>query len=441
MDTVEDFWNGLKWDGIRDIVPGYVGGAVVLLIVGWLIALIVSKVVSGALRRSGLDRRLGPYVSGREGGQADAAGQGGRLVFYLIMLFVLVAVFDALGLQLVTAPLTALLGRLFAFLPQLFAAVLILVVGWLLARIVGQLVTGFLAAVGVDRQAARLGVGEALGSQRLSGILGTIVYILILLPVIAAALDALGLEALTRPVSNMINQILAAIPNIVAAAIIIVVAYYVGRLLGSLVGNVLTGLGFNAVPARLGLAAPGPRPATGVGSAAAPAGRTPAHLVGTLVHIALVWFAVIQALEILGFDQLTVIMTGLIALAGRILLGLVIFAVGLYLARLAARSIHGSGVAQSNLLAFVGQAAILVLFGAMALQQMGVANEIINLAFGFLIGAIAVAAALAFGIGGRETAGRLLERWVTAARTGELDRAAREATESGPSAEIGTTGP
>ncbi len=318
---------------------------------------------------------------------------------------------------------------------------LILVLGWLLARIVGRLVTGLLAAVGVDRLAARWGIAGALGSQRLSEILGTIVYILILLPVITAALDALQLEALTRPISNMINQVLAAIPNMVAAAIIIVVAYYVGRLLSSLVASVLTGLGFNALPTRLGLAAPGPSPATRVGSSDAPAGRTPAHLVGTLVHVGLVWFAIIQALEILGFDQLTVIMTGLIALAGRILLALIIFAVGLYLAQLAARSIRGSEVAQPNLLAVVAQAAILVLFGAMALRQMGVANEIINLAFGFLIGAIAVAAALAFGIGGRETAGRLLERWVTTARAGELDRAARETSESGPAAEIGTTAP
>ena len=62
MDVLGDIW-----DGIRDLVPGYIGGAVVLLIVGWLVAFIVSKVVTGVLRRSGLDRRLGSYASGREG--------------------------------------------------------------------------------------------------------------------------------------------------------------------------------------------------------------------------------------------------------------------------------------------------------------------------------------------------------------------------------------
>jgi hypothetical protein len=55
--------------------------------------------------------------------------------------------------------------------------------------------------------------------------------------------------------------------------------------------------------------------------------------------------------------------------------------------------------------------AILVLAGAMALRQMEIANEIVNLAFGLLLGAVAVAVALAFGLGGRESASRLIEEW------------------------------
>jgi hypothetical protein len=152
-------------------------------------------------------------------------------------------------------------------------------------------------------------------------------------------------------------------------------------------------------------------------------------MVGTLVQVAVVWFALIQALALLGFDQVAVLMTDLLALAGRILLGLVIFLVGLYLARLAAEAIRSSGVDQPNLLATAAQAAILVLTGAMALRQMGVANEIINLAFGLLLGAIAVAVALAFGLGGREVAGRELQSWVQAAHSGEAEQRAAQLQE------------
>ena len=63
-------------------------------------------------------------------------------------------------------------------------------------------------------------------------------------------------------------------------------------------------------------------------------------------------------------------------------------------------------------LAFASRLAILVLAGAMALRQMGLANEIINIAFGMLLGAIAIAVAIAFGVGGRDVAAGELEQWV-----------------------------
>jgi hypothetical protein len=432
------------WIWVQNQIPGGVVGALILLIVGWVIARVLQAVVTGALRRTGLDRRLAPAISNDPAATrapGDTAQVIGRIVFWLVMLFVLIAVFDALGLELVTAPLTGLLAGIFDFLPRLFAAILILVLGWLLARIASQIVTSVLAAMGVDRLATRLGFATALGTQRLSGILGTIVYILILLPVITAALDALQLAALTLPLTNMINQILAAIPNIVAAVLLITLAYVVGRVLADLVTSLLTGLGVNAWPARLGLATPAAGAATSVRTAAAsgsaspsasagtvsPTERgTPAGMVGTLVQVAIVWFALIQALQLLGFDQVAVLMTDLLALAGRILLGLIIVLVGLYLARLAAGAIRSSGVDQPNLLATAAQAAILVLTGAMALRQMGVANEIINLAFGLLLGAIAVAVALAFGLGGREVAGRQLQQWVAATESGEAEQRAAQ---------------
>jgi hypothetical protein len=442
------------WLSVQNQIPGGVVGALIILIVGWVIARLLQAGVTAALRRTGLDRRLAPAISNDPAATTapgDTAKVIGRIVFWLVMVFVLIAVLDALGLELVTAPLTGLLAGIFEFLPRLFAAILILVLGWLLARIASQIVTGVLAAMGVDRLATRLGFANALGTQRLSGILGTIVYILILLPVITAALDALQLAALTLPLTNMINQVLAAIPNIVAAVILVTLAYFVGRVLADLVTSVLTGLGVNAWPARLGLATPAASAGTSVRTASAsastgsaspgeasgtisPAERgTPAGMVGTLVQVVVVWFAFIQALELLGFDQVAALMTDLLALAGRILLGLIIFLVGLYLARLAAGAIRSSGVEQPNLLATAAQAAILVLTGAMALRQIGVANEIINLAFGLLLGAIAVAAALAFGLGGREVAGRELQGWVQAAHSGEAEQRAAQLQADTPS--------
>jgi cytochrome bd-type quinol oxidase subunit 2 len=115
----------------------------------------------------------------------------------------------------------------------------------------------------------------------------------------------------------------------------------------------------------------------------------------------------------LGFDALADLLAAFTVLAGQILLGLVVFGLGVYLADLAAGAVRASGVRQADVLALATRAAVLVLAGAMALRQMGLANEIVNLAFGLLLGAIAVAAALAFGLGGRNVAGRYLEEWTT----------------------------
>ena len=75
------------------------------------------------------------------------------------------------------------------------------------------------------------------------------------------------------------------------------------------------------------------------------------------------------------------------------------------------RRTTSTGSSQARLVATVARVAIVLLTGAMALRQMGLANDIINLAFGLIVGAAAVAVAIAFGIGGRDLAARQLENW------------------------------
>ena len=178
------------------------------------------------------------------------------------------------------------------------------------------------------------------------------------------------------------------------------VAYFVGCLVSRLISNVLAGAGFDNILAQLGLGQP------------AEGGRAPSALVGTLILVAILFFASVEAASLLGFVNLAEALSGFITLGGQVILGLVVFAIGLYLANLAATTVRASGSAQAPLLAAAARVAIIVLASAMALRQMGLANEIINLAFGILLGAIAVAVALAFGLGARDAAGRVVERWV-----------------------------
>ena len=110
---------------------------------------------------------------------------------------------------------------------------------------------------------------------------------------------------------------------------------------------------------------------------------------------------------------------GFVGFAGQVILALIIFGIGLYLANLAHSFIKSAGGAQSQMTATIARMAILVLAGAMGLRQMGIADDIVNLAFGILLGALGVAAALAFGLGSREIAGQEVARLIDNIRSGE----------------------
>ena len=83
--------------------------------------------------------------------------------------------------------------------------------------------------------------------------------------------------------------------------------------------------------------------------------RPPADVVGTLVLVTIIVFAVTAVLNLLGFEALGALVSEFLVFAGHVLLGVVIFALGLYLANLAARTIQTGGVTQDSLLALASQ--------------------------------------------------------------------------------------
>ena len=324
----------------------------------------------------------------------------GDVVYWLIFLLFLPAVLGALSLKGLLDPVQSMLDKLLGFLPNLLAAGVIGVVGWFVARVVRQIVTSLLAAAGADRLSERVGIAHP------SNVIGLIVYTLILIPVLIAALNALALEAVTQPASNMLNLILGAIPSIFAASVLVIIAYVLGKMVAGLITDLLKGVGFNTILIRLGI---GKEP---------PAGKsTPSEIAGYLVLVAIMLFAILEASSLLGFESLSQLLREITVLGGHIVLGVIILGIGLYLANLASRTIQSSGTAQAGLLSGVARVAILLLTGSMAIRYMGLANEIVNLAFGLILGATAVAVAIAFGIGGRDIAARKLEEWTSSRKT------------------------
>jgi hypothetical protein len=234
------------------------------------------------------------------------------------------------------------------------------------------------------------------------------------------------MPAISVPASNMLNSLLNALPALFGAFLLIAIAYFVARIVGQIVATLLSGIGFDRLFRRFGLyrepAPVVPTPSAEMGSAspaASPSRLTPSTIVGYLVTVAVILFAVMEAADLLGFRFLAGILSSFIVAAGQVLIGLIIFGIGLYLADLADRVVRSSGASQAGILAPAARIAIIVFSAALALRQMGIAQDIVNLAFGLLLGAVAVAAALAFGLGGREVAARQLERWQQSLRVAQ----------------------
>jgi hypothetical protein len=384
---------------IIDYAPRLIA-PVVLLLLAWVAATGLRFLVRKLLSATKVDEKLGSQVGLDEDRTIPLSRALGDAVYWLIFLLFLPAVLGALNLSGLLLPVQGMLDKVLGFLPNLAAAGLILGVGWLLARIVRRIASNLLVAIGADRLSEQVGLEKALGEQKLSGLLGLVLYILILMPVLVASLNALSLDAVTRPASQMLSTFLTALPLVFAAALVILVAYLVGRVVAGLVANLLAGVGFNRVLVRLGV---GAEPEEGR--------QTPSEIAGGLVMVAIMLFATIEAVDVLGFAVLSGLLAQLLVFAGHVLVGLVIFAVGLYLANLAARTVEASTASQAPVLAVAARVSILILAGAMALRQMGLANEIITLAFGLMLGSVAVAVAIAFGIGGRDIAAQVMGSW------------------------------
>jgi Conserved TM helix len=448
--TLVAFLNALQLESVSAPLNGFLqqilsylprlGSAAVLLGVAWVIATLAKTLVTSGLSRFNLDDKLRAQT-------ADAGGESpivvtetlGNALYWFVFLFFLPLVLDVLELQGPLAPVQNLLDQILSALPKILTAVIIGAIGWLVARIVKGITTNLLAAVGTNQLGARMGFTQASGGMSLSSLLGTVVYVLVLIPTAIAALNALEIAAISTPAVAMLNQVMTKLPQILTAGLIVALFYFIGKFVADLVTNILTSIGFNNITSVLGipdLTSPVPpvvvQPRNefdDLGGIPQPTviqtNQTPSQIAGIVTLVGIVLFGVVTATEVLGLPALTAMMNSVLAVSLRVLVGIAIFAVGLYLANLAFKLITLSGGRQSNLLGQTARICILAFVAAMSLQQMGIASSIVNLAFGLLLGAVAVAIALAFGLGGRDVAGEKIRGFLNSFEDGKSPDEAR----------------
>jgi len=331
----------------------------------------------------------------------------GSLAYWLVWLVGLLVALQPLQLTQALTPVHTLTNEVFGYLPRLVGAGLIFFVGLLLARIARNVVEAALSVVNLDGLIARVGhldetpTGDAppavqrpAAALSPSRLIGAVVYALVVIPVAIAALQTLSIDSIVVPTVAVLQTVLEAIPRIVAAGLLLAIAYFIARWVKDLVEKILSTLGFDQALGSLGDVSPR---------------TTPSRVAGMIALTAIMLFSAIEAARLVHFDAVAGMLAQVTDLGGRVVFGSVIVVVGVVMGRIVARLV-GDSVGESGLPSIL-KYAIIALAVAIGLRFMGLANEIVNLAFGLILGSAAVACALAFGLGGRETAHQLLQKW------------------------------
>ncbi|EGD44959.1 putative membrane protein [Nocardioidaceae bacterium Broad-1] len=394
-------------DAVKDIDWVALGSKVLAAIVIILVTWIIAKIVAWAFAK--LTSKI-PVLQ-KAGNDGDTIGKSlGSVAGLLVWLFGLIALLDLFELSNVLTPIQGLLDGVLGFLPNLIGAVFVFIVGALVAKVVRQLVETALGAVPFDKW---IGSGSKLSGRvdstvgvddtadpydapavpagtaaQIVKVIGLVLYAIIMIVVAIAALQILGISSISEPAEGMLNMILAAIPKLIAAAILLGIGVLIARFAADILGQIIDGLGFDNALRSMDVL---------------PAGQSATPAITKVIQIGIVLFFAVMAAQMLEFPQITAFISEVLELGGKVIFGGAIIAAGVVIAGVIAKLVPGSA---SQILKY----ATIVLFVAIGLKFMGLADSIINLGFGAVVVGGAAAAALAFGLGGRDAAARQLER-------------------------------
>ena len=367
-----------------------VGIALIILIITWLVARIVRWAAAKLVNRVKFLQR--------QGNDGEQIGQSlGKVAGLIVWLFGLVAILQVFALSEVLSPVQGMLGGVMAFIPNLIGAGFIFFIGYVIANIVRQLLRTGLGTVDFSGLVRKVTPGnepvdevQSRESQaKIVDIIANIVFALILLVVAISALQVLGIAAISVPAQQMLQLVFTAIPQVIMALVLLAVGILIAKFVGQLLESSLHGVGTDTVVAQWGVV---------------PEGKSASGIIAGIVKIAIVLFFGVMAAQMLNFPAITNILNEILALGGKILFGAAIIAAGFVIANVIGRFLGDTTA--SKIIRYTA----IALFVAMGLKYMGIADSIINMAFGAIVIGAALAAALAFGLGGRDAAARTLKK-------------------------------
>lgn len=201
--------------------------AVLILLLAFITAAVVKSLVMKLFTETKLNALLGRSGTGADEKEKTAVFLG-KLVHLLVFLLFVPGIFESLSMKEVSSPILNLLNTLWGYLPNILAAVLVLWVGFFIAGLVRDLLVPVFDRLKINALQEKAGI-EVNDTGKLADTLAYIVYVLILIPVIIASLQALEIQAVSGPAIRMLDTIFEFIPNILVALVIIIIGCMVAR--------------------------------------------------------------------------------------------------------------------------------------------------------------------------------------------------------------------
>lgn len=415
---------------MQEVMPALQGGleqvvgaipailnALLLLILAWVVAIVVKVIFQKGLTKAGVPALLvkSKIAKTKESG-GNILKSLGKALYYLVFLLFLPSILDALNMTSVAEPISNMISTFLNFLPNLIGAAFIFVIGFFVARLVRDLARNFLESLQVDKLFAssdtkqpgtEKGVRETRFGSTTSGtsttdisissILANVVFALILIPIAIVALETLNIQSITVPATDVLNTVLNMIPNIFVAIALVAIGYFLAKFVSNLLTDLLKRAGISSLFRQMGISE-SQQPSFDL-----------AEAIGKIVHVLIILFFTVEALNVLQLEVLNQFGTAIIAYLPLALSSIIIIGIGL----LAATWISNLIVRYSGqqLTATIAKYAIILFAVFMTLSQLGFAPTIVNIGFLLILGAFSIAFAISFGIGGRAFAARTLERF------------------------------
>ncbi len=380
MEYLENMLSSIS-NSVGDFLPTTIG-AILILVIGWFIAGLLKRITTKLIKKTGVDDKM-------KSDKITLSKFVGKLFYFLVMIFVFMLALEKLGMQSVLDPVKNLLDGFLNFIPNIIGAGLVAYIGYMLASVVSEFVG--MSGDTIKNYTPKLGFAEGVD---LIGIIKKVVFIFIFIPLLISALNILNMDAISEPATSILTQFFDALPKVLLAAFILMLFVIGGRFLSQMLKDILAKMNLNDIAKKMHLDSM-------IGS------TNIANAIGNLVFFFIVIFGLMTAIEKLEFVQLTEVLETVTNLSGKILFGLVIIMIGNWVSIIAKNSFAKND--NNSFVASVLRTAILAIFLAIGLKTMGMADDIINLAFGITLGTIAITVALSFGLGGRQAAGKQME--------------------------------